>query len=666
MDKKFSRLIEPGFRFYFLVLLIFSAASTFFSVKLALIQFCSAVLIYLFYRRENVRRRRKIVKYVESLTYNVNDVTKTSVLNYPLPMMILDAVSEEILWCNDNFHTVTGNRDQVFGNKVSEVIPGFDARWVIEGKTVYPRGVTIGDKIFDVHGNLFRPHSSVNGRGMLSTLFFIDKTDYERLKKEHAEIRPVISIIMIDNYEELLKNSTDKEKSQILAEIDNVVTTWATPADGVLRKFDRDRYLFIFEEKAMESFLNDKFQILDKVRAIQSREGITATLSIGIGCDGAHLSENLGFASLAIDMALSRGGDQAVIKNRFSFEFFGGQVQTPEKRTKVRSRVMANSFVQIIKDSKKVYIMGHKVSDIDSVGSSCGIVCLARKLNIPAFIVADTDETSAQPLITRLKGIPEYREVFITPEDAILYSDSSTLLIVMDTNKPDYVESPQLLSAVNRVAVIDHHRRSANYIDKCVINFHEPYSSSSAELVTELLQYTVTPQEILRVEAEALLGGIVLDSKWFTIRTGVRTFEAAAYLRRIGADTVEVKKMFQSDLIEYKLRHDLASNVEIYRGDAAIAVYGGNADRAVAAQAADDLLSISGIRASFVVLNDEDTVVISARSLGQVNVQFIMEKLGGGGNLTTAGAQLYGAQIEGAVQRLRDAYDSYLEERKER
>ena len=287
---------------------------------------------------------------------------------------------------------------------------------------------------------------------------------------------------------------------------------------------------------------------MKRVRAIQNREGITATLSIGIGRDGMQLNENLAFASLAIDMALSRGGDQIVIKNKYNFEFFGGQAQTPEKRTKVRSRVMANSFVQIIKDSRKVYIMGHKESDIDSVGSAAGIMCLSRKLGTPAFIVMDPEDTAAGPLISRLKSAAEYKDAFLSPEDAILYADTNTLLVVVDTNRPEYVESQQLLSAVNRVAVIDHHRRSASYIDDCVINFHEPYASSAAELVTELLQYTLTPQEILRVEADALLAGIVLDTKWFTIRTGVRTFEAAAYLKRIGADPVEVKKMFQNDL----------------------------------------------------------------------------------------------------------------------
>ena len=664
MDKKFVRLIEPGFRFYFLILFLFAVTSAIFSsLRVAAVQLCATVLIYFYYRRENIRRRRKILKYVETLTYNVNDVTKTSIMNFPFPMVIVNAEREEIVWCNDYFYAMTGMQEQFFETRIGDVVPGFDIRWVIEGKNVYPKGVAVRDNIYAVYGNLVRSHSAGNGRGILVTLFWVDETDYETLKKKFEESRPVVSVIMIDNYEELLKNATDNEKSRILAEIDNVVTNWVTPANGILRKFDRDRFLFVFEEKSMGTFIKDKFQILEKVRQIQSREGITATLSIGIGRDGAQFEETLRFASLAVDMALSRGGDQVAIKNKFNFEFFGGQAQTPEKRNKVRSRVMANSLVQIVKDSKKVYIMGHTVSDIDSIGSAAGIVCLARKLGTPAFIVVDQDETAAKPLIDRLKALPEYAEIFISPEDALLYADSNTLLVVVDTNRPDYVESPQLLSAVSRIAVIDHHRRSADYIDNCVINFHEPYSSSTAELVTELLQYTLTPQEILKVEAEALLAGIVLDTKWFTIRTGVRTFEASAYLKRIGADTIEVKKMFQNDLEEYQLRHKLASNIEIYKEDVAIAVYDGSAERAIAAQAADDLLSISGIRCSFVLLNNEDTVAISARSLGQVNVQVIMEKLGGGGNLTTAGAQLDDVDIRKAVTILKNAYDNYLAER---
>ncbi|MCX7615512.1 MAG: DHH family phosphoesterase, partial [Clostridiales bacterium] len=388
MDKKFVRLLEPGFRFYFLVLFLFAATSAVFSsMKVAAVQLCATVLIYFYYKRENNRRRRKILKYVETLTYDVNDVSKTSIMNFPFPMVIVNADREEIVWCNDYFYAMTGMQEQLFETKISDVVPGFDIRWVIEGKNIYPKGVAVNDNIYTVYGNMVRSHSAGNGRGILITLFWVDETDYEKLKVKYKESRPVISIIMIDNYEELLKNATDHEKSKILAEIDNIVTNWAAPANGVLRKFDRDRYLFVFEEKPMEGFTKDKFQILEKVRAIQSREGITATLSIGIGRDGEQFDESLRFASLAVDMALSRGGDQVVIKNKYNFEFFGGHAQTPEKRTKVRSRVMANSLVHIIKDSKKVYVMGHTVSDIDSIGSAAGIVCLSRKLNTPAFTV---------------------------------------------------------------------------------------------------------------------------------------------------------------------------------------------------------------------------------------------------------------------------------------
>ena len=473
-----------------------------------------------------------------------------------------------------------------------------------------------------------------------------------------------MSIICIDSYEEVLKNLSDSDKSGIQAQIDTKINEWLKDESVVIRKYDRDRYILLCEEQTLEKFIDDKFSVLASVREIKNSEDIPVTLSIGIGRDGETLKEKYQFANLATDMALSRGGDQAVIKSRFAFEFFGGATKEVEKRTKVKSRVMANALSQLMKASSLVLIMGHRVSDIDSIGAAAGMVCAARKREKNVKIVVNEAKTSAASLIARLRTMPEYENVFISPEDALLMADKETLLIVVDTNRPDFVESPELLQAAMKVAVIDHHRRAADYIENAAINMHEPYASSASELSCELLQYMVSAHDVARVEAEALLAGIYLDTKGYTIKTGVRTFEAAAYLRRAGADTIEVKRLFQNDFDDQMTKYRIVTASHIYRDSIAIAVADYQVPRAIAAQAADELLTIHGVHGSFVVFKNDGETIISARSLGQLNVQVITEKLGGGGNITTAGAQPGKVPVEDVVANLKRAIDEVDEARR--
>jgi c-di-AMP phosphodiesterase-like protein len=381
-----------------------------------------------------------------------------------------------------------------------------------------------------------------------------------------------------------------------------------------------------------------------------------------VGKDAGGIPALYKNATLSLEMALSRGGDQAVVRNHVDFEFYGGREKTTEKRTKVKSRVMANALSELMADASEIYVMGHSYADMDAVGAAAGICCAARKRGKLAQIVIDQERNAAAAVLTKLRGLPEYENVFVSGNDAFLKMRPGALLVVVDTNRPDLVESQQLLESCNRVAVIDHHRRAASYIENAAFSFHEPYASSASELVTELLQYLVEPADLLREEAEALLSGIVLDTKHFTLRTGGRTFEAAAFLRRAGADTADVQRLFQNDLSDMVSRYDIIRRAELYRADIALAVIPQDGvDRVTAAQAADELLTLKGVRASFVIYRSGEAVMMSARSLGEVNVQVILETLGGGGNSTTAGGRVDHGDISSVRQQLTEAIDAYFE-----
>ena len=411
----------------------------------------------------------------------------------------------------------------------------------------------------------------------------------------------------------------------------------------------------------MPHYIEEKFSILDTVRAITNDLGTPATLSIGIGKDGSSFQENYDFATLCIEMSLSRGGDQAVLKDRYNFSFYGGRAKEAERRTKVKSRVMAGALQELISQSSNVLIMGHSNADIDAVGAAVGVNCICRKLGCPSQIVIDLQRNASKALLEKIQSVPQYDGCFLSPDEAMVTLDENTLLVVVDTNRPDQVESKELLSAAGRVAVIDHHRRAADYIEGALLNFHEPYASSACELVTELVQYLTEREDVLPVETLSLLAGIVLDTKKFSVRTGARTFEAAAWLRKNGADTVAVKLLFQNDLHATLDRYEIIQHAALYRGDIAICCLDYTSDRIIAAQAADELLNISGIQASFVFYPDGDRVICSARSIGEANVQMILEPLGGGGNQATAGAQITGMtpeQVRDAIERSIDQFFS--------
>lgn len=666
MNKKIQKLIEPGLRLCLLIMAAFAVATFFFNEMLAAIEGGVIVVLVIYSVLAARHRNKQLVEYIESVTYNAESAKNNTLMNFPLPIVVFKLSDNRIIWGNQIFFDLFGGQQPSFEAELKDMVPGFSSKWLLEGKKQYPGLVQVGDRKYQLHGNIIRARNediSEGARDFMGITYWVDVTEFDNIKAEYEASRPVSIIFIIDNYDELMKNVPDRTKVELRGHIDDLISQWCDGKNGFLRRYDRDRYVLIMESRYLRDITEKKFDILESIRSIVSPTGIQATLSIGVGKEGGSFDENFAFANLAVEMALSRGGDQAVIKGRFNFEFFGGKNVEVETRSKVKSRVTANALAELMRASSQVFVMGHKLSDLDSIGAAAGVVCIARKLDKPANIIVDPNKNAAGVLIETLKATPEYKNAFLSPDEAIVKADTRTLLVVVDTNRPEQVESESLLEACNRVAVIDHHRRAASYIQNAALAFHEPYASSVCELMSELLQELTESGDLTRAEAEAMLSGIVLDTKYFTIRTGERTFDAAAFFRRMGADTSEVKKYLQSDLDSNIEKYSILQSVHIYRDNIAIAVKEeGEANRVVAAQAADDLLNISGVEASFVAYATADGgVTISARSIGEVNVQLILEKLGGGGNKSSAGAQVKDITLRDAVNTLCAAIDEFLD-----
>jgi c-di-AMP phosphodiesterase-like protein len=659
-----KNMMSPGNRMFFVLLITFAAATVYFAVinadmplfYTAVAQCAMIVLASLIYRRQIIKRRRDITKYLDQLTANTDAAGKDA--HCPLPMLVTKVETGELIWANQPFLDAAELKERFFTYRLSDVLSDFDLKWLTRAGNT--SDVTLRGRNYQVYGSTIRQPR--DKRELLAALYFIDVTELTGLRREYKLSRPVVGIIMIDNYEECVKNLSEAQKSGILAAADEKITAWAAPIGGLLRKYDRDKYLLIFEERGLSALAEDRFSLLDDVRSVNGPSGLPLTLSIGVGRDGENFVENFSFAQLAIDMALSRGGDQAVIKNRVTFDFYGGRSKEIEKRTKVKSRVVAASLSRIIADSSSVFVMGHAYSDIDSLGAAAGVVCIARKCGKRARIVIDQPKTLAASLLSRLREQEAYEDLFIDGQTALLHADNKSLLVIVDCNRPEIVEFPDLLRSMHRVAVIDHHRRAADYIDTAILVMHEPYASSASELVCELTQYVCSAGDLLRCEAEAMMAGIVLDTKGFTMHTGMRTFEAAAYLRGAGADPVEIKRLFQNDMESSIARYEIITKAQIIRTGIAVAAVEHEADRVTAAQAADEMMNIIGIDASFVLFPSSTGTDISGRSLDNINVQMILEKLGGGGHQTIAGAQLKNVDLSKALEMLINAINIYCDE----
>ena len=660
MNQKLSRLMEPNWKLYFAVLGLYALLAIPFQPWLAAAELAAAIGLYAWFVRSSRARQKKILQYIDSITGSVDTASKSTLINSPLPIMVFRPDTGEVIWSNEDFLQLAGVREHLFEMKVDDAVPHFPTSWLLEGKSRCPDRVEMNGRRFQVYGSLQRAKGR-SAQGLVATTYWVDVTESDSLRERYSATRPVMALIQVDNYDDLMKACPDTQRSAILAQIDEKLGQWAEGV-GVLIKTQRDHYLFLFEEEHFEHFAAEKFAVLDSIRAVKVAEGLNPTLSIGVGKDADSIAELYKGANLSLEMALSRGGDQAVVRTRQDFSFYGGRTKTAEKRTKVKSRVMANALGELMEDAKQIYIMGHSYADMDALGAAAGLMCIARKRRRKAQIIIDQDNNAAQLVLAQLRKLPEYAGAFVDKQEAFLRLQPGTLLIVVDTNRPDFVEAPQVLESCNRVAVIDHHRRAASYIENAALNFHEPYASSASELVTELLQYLCEPSEVLREEAEALLAGIVLDTKHFALRTGGRTFEAAAFLRRAGADTTDVQRYFQNDLDDVVKRYDILRRAEILpSGIAVAAIPEDGVDRVAAAQAADELLTLRGVKASFVLCRKGAGVILSGRSLGEVNVQVILEALGGGGNSTTAGGQIAEGDVAEVRAKLLDVIEAYFE-----
>ena len=658
MNRKLGRLLEPGMEGYFIVMLAFAfAALVAGNGYLALAELAATGILFALYYFKKIRRRRELEAFIQSAT---NTLGNTDGGRTPFPMALVRMGDGALIWGNDSFVGISGLRERLYEQKITDLLPDFKMDWLGSGKREYPFDVAFNGRRYRIYGTAL--HAADSYGTMLAALYFADLTELYQIRDEYIRSRPVVSIILIDNYEELTKNLTESATSNLNASLNEAITAWAEDYHGLLRRMERNRYLLIFEKRDLQDAINNKFSILEQMHGVTNPSGLAASISFGLGVDGSTFEESYEFAALAVEMSLSRGGDQAVIKDRLNFTFYGGRSKEIDHRSKVRSRVTANSLMELIAKSGDVYIMGHKMADMDAVGAALGVCCLCRKQGKKAYIVLDQENNASEKLLEEVRAVPEYEGVLISGQDALLRCDRNSILIVVDTNRPDQVECQSLLEAISNVSVIDHHRRAADYISPVVVNFHEPYASSASELVTELLQYAVEKADVLPIESKGLLAGIFLDTKSFNVRSGERTFEAAAFLRRLGADTIEVKKLLQSDFATTVARYKIIQSAVPYRDEIAIVAMDHPITRPLAAKAADELLNITGFQASFVLYPDgEDRVVISARSIGEANVQVILEKLGGGGNAATAGAQIKDATMSQVLQRLKKSIDNYYD-----
>lgn len=597
-----------------------------------------------------VNMQRYLRKLMTGIRDNLDSSGSETLSGFTFPIMV-SSEEGEILWYNDAFHDLILGGDDVFGRSINEVISTEDEQILKDSKQA---DVKFRDRIFSV----FESKSHIDGISQ-RIFYFIDETRLKKTAEAYILSRPVVAIVAIDNLDEVTKNARDSEKASISSAIEIEIENWSAPTSGVICKLSNDRFMLVLDEKDIHTLISNRFEVLDRVRSINFGDRGTPTLSIGVGRGGASLQECEDMARQALDMALGRGGDQAAVKGKNNeYQFFGGVSKAVEKRTKVRARVIASALKELIEASDNVLIMGHRYADLDCFGASYALWSVVRSMGKDAKIIMDKDKSLALQLLTRIEAAG-ITDAVSSGKDVMNLIDRKTLLIVVDTHRAGFVDNPEVYNACKTVVVIDHHRKAVDHIDNAVIFFHETFASSACEMVAELLQY-IAERSVGRLEAEALLSGIMLDTRNYVLHTGVRTFEASAFLRNCGADPVEVKRLFSGTMLSYTQRAEVVASAEIY-GDCAIAIHTGTGEsaRIVSSQAADELLTISGVNGSFVLFRNGGEINISSRSLGYINVQLIMESLGGGGHRTMSACQLKDVNYDKAKQILINAIEEY-------
>lgn len=614
----------------------------------------------------NKRRKSELSEQLKDLTLNVNKTAKTTLINSPFPLIIIEA-NGNIIWRSEKFNNefkdlnkdnlelmaLLSNIKQIAVSKKNSMEKKQKGKIEIE--------FDINRRTYKILGTYIKTNKDENN-DYTFILYFIDQTEIKKLQEKEEETEINIGMISIDNYDEINQRLSGEIKSQVIAKIEQCIYEWALSYSALVVKVERDKFYVVIDNKNLENAKKDKINILQQIKELPILDGIQATLSISFSKDGETLDEKYRSAQAVQEIALGRGGDQAIIKQNQKYEFFGGRTEEVEKRTKVKARTVASALVKLIEESDRVLIMGHTNSDMDAIGSALGIYRLTKTLNKEANIIVDSKAVGILSFLETIENDKEYIGCVINGETALEKMTDNTLLVIVDTNKVNYVESVKVLENASKIVEIDHHRKSTDYIKDTVLSFHEVYASSASELVTEIIQYSPIKIKLTPIEIEALYAGIMLDTKEFTFKTGVRTFEAAAYLRKCGVDIIKVKKWFQDDLKTYQTISNIISKAEIVKESIAISTYDEDElnTTIVIAKAADELLTISGISASFVLGKTDDIIYISGRSIGDINVQLILEKLGGGGHITLAGAQLYDITMEEALEKLKHAIDEYM------
>jgi len=624
-----------------------------------------AIIAAVAFRRQQ-QREKDLKKYIIDYTKNIENLSVNSFYYSPIPISIIGPFGQ-IFWFNKKFKELVGDEIDNIEN-IDEFIRGFPVKTMADNREGTINSVEIADsgKTFNIM--YYSLEEGRFGEGISYVCYWNENTAFANLKAKYNDERPVAMLVQIDNYDEISEKLDKGEKSAMTAEVEKILNRYASEMNGFVLRYDTARFLMMIENGFLESLESRKFSMLEDVKALKGAGDFNFTLSVGTGVLAKNLTQLLEYAKGALDVALGRGGDQAVVKRINSVKFYGGKSKAVEKRTKVKARIISYALRQIMDQSSNVIIMGHRVGDMDSLGASIGLYAMARSRGKKAYIVLNTVNHALKNMHERMKHEEShYLDALISTETAMSIIDQNTLMVVLDTHRPSYTEAPELLTKVDKIVLIDHHRRSEEYIENPLLDYIEPYASSTCELISELVQYMEDHIKLTKFEADALLAGIVLDTNSFTFKTGVRTFEAASFLRRNNADTTDVKELFNESLESMKRKTEIIERSEIVFDDAAVSYIDEISEdsNVIAAQGADELLTIKDIKMSFVLVRNKDYINISARSTGPINVQVIMESLGGGGHLNMAGAQIPTHDMDEAKYKLIEAISHYKKENKE-
>lgn len=614
-----------------------------------------------------------ITREVVGFATQYSTVQKKLLNEFEIPYVLLDS-SAKVMWGNEKFGELTGV-DKKYHKSITSLFPVITKEYLLKNERPAEISISYGEKAYRVaiHRVTFdaimseKVNFDVSAENeFMIALYFFDETEMHEYKRANVEQKLVAALVYIDNYDEALESIEDVKRSLLIALIDRKVSQYFGSMDALVRKIEKDKYFVVFKYKYLHQLEEDKFSILEDVKTVKVGNEMAVTLSIGVGLKADNYNDNYTYARSAIDLALGRGGDQAVVKVKGTTRYYGGKTEQVEKNTRVKARVKALALREIMEGRENVIIMGHNISDVDSIGAGIGIYCAAKVLGKKAQIVVNDPSSSIKPfmdLFSVEKGYPE--DLFVDSETAVNMTSKNTLVMVVDTNKPSYTECPEILRKTDYICVFDHHRQGNEVIANPVLSYIEPYASSACEMVAEVLQYFQEGFKLEPREADCIYAGILIDTSNFTIKTGVRTFEAAAYLRRSGAEVTRVRKMIRNDMAAYKARAAAVRDAEVFRNAFAISVCPSEDlqnPTIVGAQAANELLNVIGIKASFVLTESNGKIFISARSIDEINVQIIMERLGGGGHLSAAGAQLIDCNIEAAKHIIKDTLEEMLRE----